>query len=314
LDLASADTRDIGFAFAALKLAPSAAAALAERAPREAAARIKAVLEAGGDALAAEVARRRRSGGLFDGIHESWLALALLEETDDVVRAVAGTLAEPQAAALLRALEMAGRPIERRGRRGGLAAELEPLLCEKFKAHAFPEARGPLAPERPVGRWLAAATADEIAAVARELGLKVVARAFSRISRDDLAKLCHGISAGDSVRLVSAVVELNEQMKPEDLRAAQGSYLKIMKGAGITKELFGDAGLGLIGALFGDEDDRARTAIAYRLPEPLGRRILELSARGAIPDENTRKKYGEDFPGWMDELSAKSIAKSWKKQ
>lgn len=318
MDFSGTDSRNLGFALAALKLD---ATALAERAPRGAGDVIRAAIDAassdeGRAALTAEVERRRTSGGTFAGIDESWLAEALLDESTETAEAVAASLPEKSCRALVQALEKSGRRIQpRRGAPGagrGLRGEIEPLLVERFKARAFPDISGGLGSDDPAARWLFKASGEEIVAVARELGLRVVVRAFSRIGRDDLAKLCQGLPAGDSVRLVSGVVEANETLKPEELREAQRVYLKILKAAGISRELFNDAGLAFLGAgLLAREGERTRAAIAVRLPAALGRRLLDLSAPGAVPEKETCDRYAQDLPKWLAELKAKDIAKSY---
>jgi len=163
-----------------------------------------------------------------------------------------------------------------------------------------------------VRAWLARAGADEIVAVARELGLKVVVRAFSRISREDLAKLCHGLAPTDSVRLVSGVVELNESLKEPDLRETQRLHLTLLRAAGISKELFRDAGFAFIGAaLLAQLEEAARKLLALRLPEPLGRRLLDLSTGAALPPEEARSKFAAELPVWLGELAARGIAPSF---
>jgi hypothetical protein len=314
------ESRDLGYALAALVLD---AAELADRAPRGAGPRIREAVgraadEEGRAALAAEVERRRRGSGAFEGIDASWLAESLIEEPPEVAAAVLHCLGERQARELTAALERFGRRLERRpGPPVGLLAELEPVLVERFRARVFPDLPGGIESDRPAARWLFAAAcsgtgAEEIEAVAREVGLKVVVRAFSRISREDLAKLCAGLASNDSVRLVSGVVELNRTLDPDALRETQRVHLKILKAAGISREMFHDAGLAFLGAgLLAQESERTRLAVAYRLPEPLGRRLLDLSAPGAVPDAETCAKYAEELPGWLGEIAASGVARSW---
>lgn len=326
MDFAAIDARDLGFAHAALAVDAANAAALADLSPREAArARIKEAIEAGSSdegkaALAAEVVKRRRGGGGFGGVHSTWLAEALLEEPVEVAEAVASALPDRAGRELVESLEAFGRKIQRRpGASGGMLADLEPVLIERFKARAFPDLAAADSSEKPAVKWLLAAASqpagpDEIEAVAKELGLKVVVRAFSRIGREDLAKLCAGLASNDSVRLVSGVVELNKSLDAEALRDTQRVHLKILKAAGISRELFFDAGLAFLGAgLLSREGEPTRLGLAYRLPEPLGRRLLELSAPGAIPEQETCEKYAEELPAWLQEIAATGVAKSFPK-
>jgi hypothetical protein len=321
------EPRDQGFAIAALAVEGAAAPAIAASAPRGAGKRLGSALvellklgspEAAKAKLGPSVDELRRIGGgaALAGVHPSWLAEALADEPDGVAEAVVRVLPERVANAVRTGLAKLGRTVRAGARPSGLRGEIEALEVERYARRVFPHA-GPASGEPlPKGMdaaahaWLLRAPPEEIEVVAREVGIRAVARAFCGISKEDLAKLCHGLPPGDSVRLVSAVVELRDAQKPEDLRNLQRSHLKLLKAGGVSPQLFADAGLGMVAeTLIARLADRPRHQLAQRLPEPLGRRLLDLSAPGAPHvDDATRDEFAREVPAWLKELAEKGIA------
>src|SRR5207249_221791 len=297
----------------------------AAKAPRGAAGRIGAaltdLLKPGLPAAKAKLGprvddlRRLGAGAALGAIHPSWLAEALSDAPDETLAAVLNALPERLAGQVRSGLARLSRPLPSALRPTQLRSDLGRIAAERWVARAFPHAgkgRDAGAQASREAAWLARAGADEIELVAREIGIRAVARAFSGISREDLLKLCHGLPANDSVRLVSAVVELRDQTKPEDLRVLQRQHLKLLKAGGVSPELFADTGLAMLAeAIMARLGERARAAIAWRLPEPLGRRLFELSAPGAVLDEATRAAFAAELPGWMAELAKKGAAERY---
>ncbi len=327
--VAELEPRDAGFAIAALAIEGDGAPDLGARAPRGAGPRIEAALKAllsgGGVAPAKQKLgpqvddlRRTGPGAALAMVHASWIADALADEPDDVIEAVLHVLPDGASAQVRAGLGRLSRAVKAGPKTTGLKAELEPLVAEKWRARAFKGAGRGAADDALKAskelRWLFTAPKEEIELCGREIGIRAVSRAFSGISKEDLSKLCQGLPPSDSVRLVSAVVELREAMKPEELRPLQRVHLKLLKSGGVSPELFADAGLAMLAeALLSKLNDRGRHAIAWRLPEPLGRRLLDLSAPGAAQDEASRQKYLEELPVWMGELEKKGMAVSYAK-
>jgi hypothetical protein len=328
VEVEALEPRDAGFAIAAIAVEGDDAPAIASRAPRGAGPRLEATLrellsdgaEKARGKLGPVVDAMRRSGPgtMLASVHPSWLADSLADEPDEVIEAVVHGLPEKIEAEVRSALVRLSRPAPSGPRATGLKAELEPLIAEKYRRRAFPNAGRagldgvPLTTEL---SWLVAAPASEIEIVAREVGIRAVARAFSGISREDLGKLCQGLPPNDSVRVVSAVVELRDAyaQKTEELRKLQKLHLKLIRAGGISPELFSDSGLAFIAqALLVKLPERARYALAYRFPELLGRRLLDLSAPGASLDDATREAFAAELPAWLGELKTKGVAAHYK--
>ena len=107
------------------------------------------------------------------------------------------------------------------------------------------------------------------------------------------------------------VVELNERMEPAELRKVQGTHLRLMQSSGISQALFDDTGLAFIAAAAVTElDPSARTQLAYRLPEHLGRRLLDLSTAGALPEESAIKVYRQELATWLAELREQGVLRA----
>jgi hypothetical protein len=308
--------RDAGYALAAKLVAGKSASALAEKAPRNAAAAIKGLLQQDQSALAQKVLRLRDDPStLLEGIAASWIASKLMEEPQEVVDAVCRNLSPEALPVVIPELKRYGRHGARPGSRRGVLKAFDADLVERFCIHAFADilqASAASAPGTPEQKWVCKAEAGEIELVARECGLRSVARAFCRISRDDLAKLCHGLRTKDSVRLVGAVVELNEKLDAEKLTKLQATHLRLLRAAGVSPSLFEDTGLAFLGAAAVSRlDETTRSTLCYRLPEELGRRLLEVSAPGALPEESAIGAFQGELREWLTELAQKGIARSF---
>jgi hypothetical protein len=304
--------RDAGYAFAAALLDPARAVKLAGRAPRGAGPAIQAILERTPPdqlrSLALEL--RDAPGATLDAVHPSWVAARLLECDDDTQRAVLESFAPGRRADVACELERYGMEAPGGGaQRSPLARLLDGDLVEQFRARYFPELGRPTgAPTDKELRWLLAAGADAIIRAARELGLRVVARGFCRIAREELAKLCHGLPPQDSVRLVGAVVELNETCDEKERKQLQYTHLKLMRKAGVSPQLFEDTGIAfLAAALVSRLDDVQLGELCYRLPEQLGRRLRDLAAADVLPDERFMEVYREEVGPWLAALAEKGI-------
>lgn len=321
------DARDCGFAIAALAIEGESAPDIAARAPRGAGERIEAAvkeligagLEEAKAKLGAHVDQLRRSGpgAALATVHPSWLSDALADEPDETIHAVLYCLPEPVASAVRTGLSRLSRAVGGGVRPSGLKVDLVLIEADRFKRRRFPHAGAGTDPSLASTaelRWLSHAPPEEIEAAAREVGLRAVARAFCGISKEDLAKLCHGLPPADSVRLVSAVVELRDKLTGEQLRAEQKLHLKLLRAGGVSPALFADAGLSLlIGATMSGLSERARWGVALRLPDALGRRVIDLSAPGALLDDETRAGHAKELPGWLEELRGKNVAPGYAK-
>ncbi|MFC1705328.1 hypothetical protein ACFL59_00720 [Planctomycetota bacterium] len=306
--------RDLGFALAACLLDGDGSTEIAERAPREAGAAIRTLLNSLDlEQLSARVDRMQESGGAsLEGIHPTWLLSRLLEERQEVVEAVCRNLDDRTLAAILPELERFGRgkPAGGEGKTAFRKA-FDGELIEQFRSRAFPDLGCPAEPpSQPELSWIMTASPREVVHVGRECGLRAVARAFARIAREDLAKLCHGLAAHDSVRLVGQVVELNEELNAEQLRATQATHLRLLKSAGISPELFEDTGLAFLGAAAVSRlPEGTRVELCYKLPEHIGTRLLELSAQGALPEESAIEVYQKELREWLAEWKEKGLLK-----
>jgi len=321
------DPRDAGFALAALALDGDASPETAARAPRgtgpKIAEALTELLSEGADAAKAKLGahvddlRRSGPGAVLATVHPTWLADALVDEPDETISAVLFCLPEAVGQTVRAGLSRLGRHPAGAARPTGVRVELTLVEAERFRKRVFPHAGGgrdPALDETAELRWLAGAAPEEIESAAREIGLRAVARAFCGISKEDLAKLCHGLPPADSVRLVSAVVELRDRLTPDDLRAEQKLHLKLLRAGGVSPALFADAGLSLlIGATVAGLPERARWGLALRLPDTLGRRVIDLSAPGALLDEAARAGHAKELPGWLSELQAKGVAPTYAK-
>lgn len=304
--------RDVGFAFAARKLLGGQAASVAEYAPRGSGA-ITALLErVSPDALAGMVcALRNDAGAVLDGIHASWLASALLEERKRTVHAVVRSLPEGMRAEVVKQLAGFGYALdnEQLTSAGGALALLDADAVLHFRERHFADLSadtGP--PASPVLEWLIGAGARELRGVARELGLRSVARAFCMIGRNDLAKLCHGVPAQDSVRLVASVVELNDELSAEELEQLQRRHLGVINMIKLSPEVFADVGLACIAlAWVRLLPPGGCAALCCGLPEPMGRRLRQLQASNPFDEERYLLAFREEVMGWYADLVRQGV-------
>ncbi len=308
--------RDAGYALAAMCLEPRRAAALAERAPGGRGAQVRAILERWDrEALRGRVAQlRAQPGAVLDPIHPSWIAARLLECDEPTQRAVIESLPPERREAVVAVLREHGvEPPAPAAARTEIARALDADRLERFRQRFFPELGQPVEPPRdPALTWLLAAPACAIMAAARELGLRVVARAFCRIGRAELAKLCHGLPAQDSVRLVGAVVELTERCDVEERKQLQYTHLKLLRAAGVSRRLFEDTGIAFIAAaLVTQLEPVARRLLLYRLPEHLGRRLGELASEDMLPKATFVDVYREEAGPWLAELAQKGVIEGY---
>ncbi|RME73153.1 MAG: hypothetical protein D6776_07545, partial [Planctomycetota bacterium] len=255
-------------------------------------------------------AMREQPGGSLDGVHPSWIAARLLECDEPTIEAVVRALPESRREAVLEHLRRFGaEPPVRSGPKASLLATLDADRVERFRARFFPEIGQPVeTPDDPAARWLLGAEPDAIMVAAHELGLRVVARAFCRIAREELAKLCHGLPPRDSVRLVAAVVELNERCDVDERRQLQYTHLKLMRRAGVSQRLFEDTGLAFLAvAVLAQLEPVTAARFVYRLPEQLGRRLRALASPELMPDPPFVAVYREELRPWLAELAQRGL-------
>jgi len=309
------EPRDVGFALAALTIDPQSAGALAERAPREAGASIQAILGSRSrEQLAKYVAdlEKDAAAGLA-GIHPTWISARLLEAPQGVIDAVVRALEPAVYADVSTELRRFGRSVPPPGEpRPAFLQQRDAERIDQFRRASFPELLEPVsAPNDPITRWLQAVGQAELCAVAREIGLRVVSRAFCRIGREDLARLCQGLPPQDSVRLVSSILELNESLQPTELAETQATHLRLLRASGISQALFDDIGLAFLAAGGVSQlPTGARYALAYRFPDELGRRFLDLSAEGALPEATAVETYRKELGTWLEELREKGTVRA----
>jgi len=340
--------KEIGFVAAAASAAAAAAeagrdadepiealASLPEGEKLVAAARALREAEGEGerDRFRARVQTLRRPEARLDlgSVHESWVREALASQPAEVAGAVLRALPEETGRRIEAASSTAGAasPAAQAAspgasaivdtlsrRRGGPSRHrqgLDHVILRRFKARAL-EGVGAPPPDEDAARehaFVFGLSGAQLIVLAKELGLRVVALALSAISREELAKLCHGLPPNDSVRLVAAIVELQGggEVGTEEMRAAQKRYLKLLRASGITRELFLDAGLSYMAiVLAGSLGAEGCRSLAYRFPEAIGRKLLGAAESLATTfDEEAVEDAKERLLGWRDEIIRKGL-------
>jgi hypothetical protein len=301
--------RDVGYALAARLLGGEEAAALCAAAPRGAAESIAELLQSDAATLGAQAQRfQQRPAAALEELHPSWLATSLAEVSQPMLDAVVRSLSAEARTSVLTHLATHRRTSKEGASASPLRLAFDAEMIEAFRRSAFPELGMPVqAPAQKELAWLFTTTGAALLKVAHECGLQVVARAFSRIARQELARLCQGLRPQDSVRLVSTIVSLVESHQdPQALRRLQATYLLLLKTTGISHDLLDRAGLAFLGAaLVSRLDDPARRTLCFKLPIDIGRRLLDVSAEGALPPASAVEVYRRDVTGFLDAAGVK---------